>query len=70
MEHTPQADTVQGLDLIQLYLDPIYDIEQFDSIIAARKPRSRPGLARLLTARRDAMRALAAQLMPERPPNL
>jgi hypothetical protein len=63
-QSTPQAESIQALDLVQLYLDPVYDIEQFDSIIRARKPRSRPGLARLLTARRDAMRALAAQLLP------
>jgi len=69
-QYEPTGESRQALDLVQLYLDPVYDIEQFDSIIRARKSRSRPGLARLLTARRDAMRALAAQLMPDRSPNL
>jgi hypothetical protein len=63
-QSTPQAESIQGLDLVQLYLDPIYELEELDRYIAARRPRQRPGLRASLTKRMHVMRALAAQLHP------
>jgi hypothetical protein len=61
-QSTPKAESVQVLDLTQLRLDPLQDLEAVDSLLRRRQPGSRPGQRRLLTERRDAMRALAAEL--------
>lgn len=54
----------QALDFVQLRIDPLAQLEQVDSQLRRRQPGSRPGQRRLLTERRDAMRALAAELAP------
>jgi hypothetical protein len=55
----------QVLGPVQLRLDPVLEMAEIDAAIRVRRPRSRPGLHRLLNERREAMRALAAQLRPE-----
>jgi len=59
---TPQAESVQALRPIQLRVDPLFDIEQVDVALRVRSFGSQPGERRLLTERRDAMAALAAEL--------
>ena len=61
-QSTPQAETVQVLDFVQLEIDPLGQLEQIDLDLRRRQPGSRPGQRRLLTLRRDVMRALAAEL--------
>jgi hypothetical protein len=64
-QSTPQAESVKSLTFVQLRIDPLGEIEETDRVIRSRQRGSRPGLTRLLTQRRDAMRALAAELLPE-----
>lgn len=59
-----QRQSCQALDLVQLQIDPLSAIEELDSTLRRRRPGSRPGQRRLLTERRDAMRALAAEIAP------
>lgn len=61
---TPKAESVQVLDLRQLRIDALGDIAAVDALVRSRTSGSRPGLRRLLTERRDAMAALAAELRP------
>lgn len=63
-QSTPKAESVQALALTQLRFDALADLEAIDSLLRRRQPGSRPGQRRLLTERRDAMRALAAELAP------
>lgn len=63
-QYIPQGYPVMDLGLCQLRLDPLGDVERCDLALRTRAPRSRPGERRLLTERRDAMRALAAELAP------
>lgn len=61
-EYEQDASAVKCFKVEQLRLDPLFDIEQVDSILSRRQPGSRPGQRRLLTERRDAMASLAAEL--------
>jgi hypothetical protein len=63
-QHDAQRHSGQGLSGVALRIDAVGDLERLDRAIRDRAPGSRPGLRRLLTERRDAMRALAAQLAP------
>lgn len=63
-QYAPQAHSGQALDLVQLSIDPVWDLEELDSMLSKRQPGSRPGQRLLLTRRRDVMRELAAQLAP------
>jgi hypothetical protein len=47
-----------------LRFDALADIVNVDAAIRVRSHGSQPGLRRLLTERRDAMRALAGELAP------
>ena len=49
---------------LQLRIDPLADLEDIDRILAVRVKGSRPSIRTLLTERRDAMAALAAELWP------
>ena len=69
-QSTPQAESVKPLPLIQLRLDALHDLEVIDSLLRRRQPGSRPGQRRLLTERRDAMAALAAELRPVTAPRM
>lgn len=59
-----KGESVQVLDLGQLRLDALADLEAVDVALRSRARGSRPGARRLLTERRDAMRALALELLP------
>jgi len=63
-QYDVQRHSVQGLALTQLSLDPILDMEEIDATLKARRKGTRPGVRVLLNRRREAMRALAAQLAP------
>lgn len=49
---------------VQLYLDPIAELEFIDDCLRNREIGSRPGYQLLLTERRNVMRALAKSLQP------
>lgn len=63
-QYDAQRHSDQALGLVQLQLDPVCTIEEADALLRSRASGSRPGAHRLLTIRRDAMRALAAELAP------
>ena len=61
-EYEQHASSVKPFGPEQLRLDPLADIVNVDERLRSWAVGSRPGAARLLTERRDAMRALAAEL--------
>lgn len=71
MQPDSSSSVGQALDLNpfgqQLRIDPVADMEDIDRLIESRERGSRPGLLRLLTERRDAMRSLAQALHPGTP---
>ena len=61
-EYGASRSAVKPLTFVQLRLDPLQDLEDADALINSRRKGTRPGLLPLLSERRDAMRALAAEL--------
>jgi len=63
-QYDAQRHPVADLLGVNLRLDALGDLERADLALSTHAPHTRPGIRRLLTERRDAMRALAAELAP------